>query len=281
MEKSVKNSSQLTEKQRQTVDQIILTMGARIYHLTEIMTDPEEYAKKYLKVHSSKQTLALSYMLLKLVPNSKTFFPGEVNKQLAMAFAKDADEYLQGPALSRILSKLKEEGILLNIKGKKHIKHNIGGILVKEHKGGEYGSSKRVGQYSVYKLTSDVEELLNVLSNPVALQIIHSRLKSSGFLRKFLKLLFVNLTYLLSKDDEKTQTSFLNGFYMTRPLRMDDSSLNKSDLQRYVTYFKSIDKKQLDRLAEEFANNMMEDNLSNNLYLLSALPSADPDTDFN
>jgi hypothetical protein len=276
MEKSVKNPAQITVEQRQIVNQIIVSVVGKVYHLTKIMTDPEEYAKKFFKLTSSKETLALGHILLKVVPDSKAFFPSSLNRRLAMALEKESYHYLKGPALRKVLKILEGEGIFFNIRGKKRVGRN----LIKQRKDDGQAESaleqrqpRGGGQYSVYTLTPNVKDLLDVLSNPVAVQIVHSTLKSTTLLTKFFKLLFENLTYPLRKGDEKAQASWLKTFCATKPLRMDDSDLNTSSLQRYVTYLKNADRKTLDRWGDQFANNLMkEDNVLDTLYLLFSLP---------
>jgi hypothetical protein len=187
-----------------------------------------------------------------------------------MALAKESRQYLKGPTLRKILKILENDGIVLNIRGKKNVKHYVGRNIIKQQK--DEDSKRGGGQYSAYKRTSNVQDLLDVLSNPVALQIIHRAFTSSNYLdillRKYFKLLFENLTYILSKDDEKTQT-LPKAFHMTMPIRTDDSDLAISDLHRVVPYIKKFDRKTLDRLGDEFANNLMEQvSILNTIYLI-------------
>ena len=276
MEKSVNNPAQLTPKQWEIVVRIIATVSVRLDYCTKAITDREKYSKGFLKLPSSKINLARLYVRLNAIPRSNTanprsntFFPDDLNQQLAKAFAKDSKRFLQIPVLSRILKESKSEKILLNTIGKEKIKDDIGNLPIKEHK-----RSKRGGRYSAYKITPDVQNWLDVLGNPVALETIHNSLKSSALLTKFLKLIFKNLTYILSTHDEKTQKSIMQGFDTTRPLRPVDSNINYSDLQEIRTMMGKVGKKEIECLASEFANHMMkENNLLKLLYLLLAFPT--------
>jgi hypothetical protein len=280
MEKSVKNSSQLTDKQRQIVDDIILTVGARLYHLLKTMADPQEFTKLFLRFIRSKENLSLCYLSLDIKNRcgpDKAFFPSDLNQQLAMALAKESSQYLKGPALRKILKILEGEGILLNISGRKNVKHNAGN-LVKQRKGGggDYKSSKHQGQYSAYKVTTDVQDLLEIMSNPPAIQIIHSTLKSSGLLNKVFEKLFFVIVHIfnLSKDDETTQNSILRSMLPLGPHHgMDDSKINNLGLQGFATILSSVnDETLLQYLASKFADALIEDPLSNTLYLVFSLP---------
>lgn len=113
-----------------------------------------------------------------------------------MVLAKESSQYLKGPALRKVLNVLEDKGIVFNIRGKEKVEDVVGGNLNKQQKGGEYSSSKREGQYSLYSITNDVQKLLDVMSNPVAIQIIHHALKNSGLLTKvFEKAFFGYTTY--------------------------------------------------------------------------------------
>jgi hypothetical protein len=267
MGKSVKNSPHLTGKQRQIVAQIIISVAGQVHYLTEIMSDREEYAKKFLKSLRTKQNLALSFTFLKIISDPKALFPSNLNQQLAMAIAKDSKPFLKGPTLRKILKILEDDGIVRHISGKKNVMHDVGRNIIKQQRSED---KRGGGQYSAYKRETNVQDLLDVLSNPVALQIIHRAFKSSSYLdvllRKYFKLLFENLTYILCKGDEET---ILKAFDTTRPIRTDDSNLNISDLHRLVPYMKNFDRKILDRLGDKFANKLMEeDKTLNTLYLL-------------
>src|SRR5215469_2752267 len=138
MKKSVKNSSQLTDKHRQIVDGIIVTVSARLYYLLKTLDEPENCTKEFLRVASSKEMRSLSYLLLDIKNQcgpDKAFFPSDLNQQLAMVLASESSQYLKGPALRKILKILEGTGIVLNIRGKKNVKHNIGKDLMKQKKG--------------------------------------------------------------------------------------------------------------------------------------------------
>jgi hypothetical protein len=248
------------------------------------MTDREEYAKKFLKFLRPRQNLALSFTFLKVIsdPSDLSLFPSDLNQQLAMTLAKESRQYLKGPALRKILKILEDDGIVLNIRGKKNVKHHVG---IKQRKGED---SKRLGgQYSAYKRTPNVQDLLDVLSNPVARQILHDKFKSSNYLgvrvRNYFKLLVENLLYILSKSDERTQTLLQNGFNAAGSLRPNDPNLIQR-MHWLVSHLKNVDRKRLEMWSDELANGMMEDkNILKTLYLIFAFAMLNlgPNTNFN
>jgi hypothetical protein len=278
LEKSVKNSSQLTDKQRQIVDGIIVTVSARLYYLLKTMDEPENYTKKFLRVASSKEMRSLSYLLLDIKNRcgpDRALFPFDLNQQLAKVLANESSQYLEGPALRKILKILEDAGIVLNIRGKKDVKHNIGRNLKKQKKGGDSKSSNRGGQYSVYKLTSNVQDLLNVLSNPAAIQIIHRTLKDSGLLNKVFEKLFFVLAHLFTTcNTEKTAENSLLSFLPVMPdTGRDESEIKNLSVQPIATIFSKInDKTLLQYPATQFANAITADSMLNTLYVLLAIP---------
>ena len=200
MEKSVKNFPQLTDEQRHIVDGIIVIVTARLCSLLEDMDNPENYAQKFLRNASSKEKRALTYLLLNIKNpcGSKGFFPSNLNQQLAMVLAKESSQYLKGPALRKVLNVLEDKGIVFNIRGKENVEDVVGRNFNKQQKGGEYNSSKHEGQYSLYSITNDVQKLLDVMSNPVAIQIIHHALKNSGLLTMVFEKAFLAILHMLA-----------------------------------------------------------------------------------
>lgn len=279
MWKSVKNSSQLTDEQSQIVNGIIVTVSARLYYLLRELDNPEDYAKKFLRSASAKEFRSLTYMaanFTNLCGPNKGFFPSDLNQQLATVLAEESTQYLKGPALRKILKLLEGEGILFNTKGKENIKHDLGRNFNKQQKGAYYSSAKREGRYSHYKVTNDVQKLLDVMSNPTAIQIIHSTLKNSGLLTKVLeKFFFVSVHLFTICNNSKTAENSLFSFLSVLPEARASplySEIKNSGIQPIGTIFNSInDKTLLQPLASQFANAISEDSILNTLYIWIAV----------
>ncbi|MGA6990383.1 MAG: hypothetical protein WBX81_08205, partial [Nitrososphaeraceae archaeon] len=214
-----KTSSDLTDDQKERINEIITVCVAKIFYLVKIFNNPKDYAKEIRKFSRSRKSFFLFTFSFeaKNVTSDQFFFP-ETVKQIPyntrevtggiLELVKKRATYLKSWEVQEALRELVKNGLLLNIKGKKKIKGLAPELFPRLLKGGGSDIKKREGFYSVYRITDDFAYLNNsineVISNPKALEIIYSKLEYFGVLEEFYDLLSLALLHVLMEEGERT-----------------------------------------------------------------------------
>jgi hypothetical protein len=279
-----KNYAQLTVEDKETINQILIICGAQLSKLIDSHPDPKRYSKKVLKYIQSKKNIAfvLLFLNLKNMEFSRPYTSNELNKKLAKDIGYNTEQqtiiadfkneldnnkrYLKPSTMSKALKTLQQEGLLLNIRGKREAKHIRS--LRGKRKSKEYSTFARGGYISYHELSLDVDRLKKVMSKPKAVEVIHNSLKKSGWLHKYLKLLIKDSFYIVrnSKEQDNSMYELVKG---ANPYIQSGRSSWKS----FRKYLLSLDDQQLEQAAEKLAIHTMKNpnGLHYVLYRLSKL----------
>lgn len=214
MAKTSRTHMELTEGEKEIINEIITVCAAKIFYLVTTFNDPKDYAKEIQKFSRSRKNFYLLTFMSKIknMTSDQFFFPQDVRnisyriKEITngtLKLAEDSSTYLKQWEVQEALQYLIDEGLLLNIKGKKKIKKVSPQLFPRLPKGRGLKNEKREGYYSVYRITDDVATLNQIMSNHKALKIIYTKLKGYGVLDKFYYFMCSALMHVLMEEKEK------------------------------------------------------------------------------
>jgi hypothetical protein len=168
-------------------------------------------------------------------------FPQDLKMKVAKAITHDDEDvtgailclkkrqstYLKSWAATEAFQDLVNEGLLLNISGKKNTKKIAPPQKLKKDRG--YSDNKREGLHSAYMITGDFATLDKVISKSEALKIIHRKLIKYGRLEEFFLFYGLASIYAMMKSDDKKVYKFFNVAAQTF---LDNSPLVQAALSR-------------------------------------------------
>jgi hypothetical protein len=270
----------LTDEDKEVIQQVAIKYAAKYYALTEKYPNLKKYAEKVvLKKLESDKDIAAVYTVSYVVnsPPGHIFKPGEINQKLVKdiqntipeAYRDITKELEDGKShqkgflhprdlRERVLQKLENDGMFLNIRKKEEIRH----LQRKERRPGRKPHSTQIhddlgGRPSDYVVTKEVERLKAALEKPGAIDFLHKMVVHSGLAHKIAK--FNTLVFLhAAKMNERalhkmmgTGTSFARNY-----------NIREQDIANFKAIFKrlqSLDDAQLEQFADDKAKLMIED----------------------
>ena len=288
---------------KEMINEIITVCVARIYHFIRIHNNPKLYAEKILKISESKKSFALAYYILDAINMfpEQVFFSKDENEKLAkeisreiphmveirtntiLDLARESLSYLKSWEMTEVFQDLTDEGLFMNVRGKKDIKQHIPHALPRLRKGEGYEISKRKGRYSVYKITRDLTTLNKVISNPKAMQHIYNKLKDYGMLKKFYFFNGLAVMYALRDGDEdmfQLATVGAQQILNNNPeaqaaldkAGFDNKQIQHSAWEQIRNYLLSLKEEELEKLVEEMVDYLIENPIDRSIFLLALSP---------
>jgi hypothetical protein len=286
MSEAAKNIYKLSEKEQEILNDIITVCVAKIYHF--VMTyngNPKEYVREVLNLSKTDKALSVAYFIFnaKNMSSDQTFSPKGLNKKLAKEILYDPKEateailssveeskiYLKSYDMSEVLQELVDEGLFLNIRGKKKIRKLAPEALPKRSKGGEYKDSKPEGYYSFYRITDDLETLKKVISNPEAIALVYNKLKKHGVLQKYYEFIVLAFIYTLIEGDER----FYQFATIAVQANLDNKRIHPSEWREIKQYIVALKEEELQDLAKQMVAYQLENPVDHNYLLLSLFKS--------
>jgi hypothetical protein len=212
---------------------------------------------------------------VKNYPPDHLFKPGEINQRLAndiqkaiqQGYADTTAAELEDDAhypkrfldprdlREKVLKNLESNGIILNLQGKKKIKHHRHDI----HRPGKKSLSNdndRGGKPSAYIVTADVEKLKKAMKKPRALDFLYDKIIKSGLAHKLAK--FSMLAFLYAAKMDERVIHMLMGFGAS----FFQDNVTEGDTANFNVIFQKlqmIDDNQLEQLADSIAKSAIED----------------------
>ena len=189
VEKAKYPAQNLTEEDKKIIDQVVFKFAVYFYSLTRKYLNPKEYAEKVVlkSLQSNKGIAALhAIAIARNETPDHVFKPGEINEKLTKGLAdftiEDApNKYLHPRDMREVLKGLENEGIFLNITGKKEIRDAQHG---RPHPGKKPPSDEvhndRGGKPSAYKVTEEFVKLKKTMEKPEAIDLVRKKLIESG-----------------------------------------------------------------------------------------------------
>jgi hypothetical protein len=300
MPKKTKKHAHFTDEEKNMVNEIVTVCVARMYHFIRIHNNPKQYADKILKISDSKKSFVLAYYILgaiNMLPE-QFFFSKDENEKLAreisreiphmveintdtiLDLARESRPYLKSWEMTEVSQKLSEEGLFMNIRGKKGIKQHAPHALPRLRKWAGYEMSKRKGYYSVYKITEDLTTLNKVISNPKVMQHIYTKLKDYGMLKKFYLFNGLAVMYALRDGDENmfrlatvgAQQILKNNPKAQAALEktgLDNKKIQHSAWGQIRNYLLSLSEEKLGKLVEEMVDYLIKNPIDRSIFLLA------------
>jgi hypothetical protein len=211
MVKRAKNPAQLTEEEKDMIDQIILITGAVFTYITT--KNPKDVGENWILSTKSKKRVAGSYLLLNTrnIDVSQVVTPANLNKELAKNILDNA-----------------------NVKDPTDLTTHV--------EDSDETNTKPSGRPSVYRITQKVEQLKALMSKPEACDRIRKALVESGLIYKYLKFLLQTL-YYAAREDRSVADKLFRAF---APDITKDSQIKES-----LEKFWGLDESDLDKVADE------------------------------
>ncbi len=249
MESGKKSGQSLDEEEIVGINQILIRCAIQIQKLSNL--NPEACSKIIIKMVKSEKSTAIALLSANLPYMNSThlYSPAEINKNLG-SIDTLLDEslkirFISESQLSKALSGLVAEGLLINIQGKKELKRFL---LNSKKVGTKLTHGDIDGRISLYLTSSKVEYLKKLILDEKIRNLIYLSLKKYGLLQKYVILMFK--AYRSAAADEKV-FQFLRT--INRHLKMD-----KSDWDRARKIYLSLDDKTIESIAKRFIEFMPE-----------------------
>ena len=260
MAKRAKNPAQLTEEEKDVVDQIILITGAVFTYITT--KSPKDYAEDLVLNAKSKKRIGGTLLLLNIrnLGVGQVVTPAILNSELARCMLdhpniKDPTDittdgagttknhaYINSSDMTEILSYLRI-GNILQKRGKKEIRRlSMKGQRGRPPKNSDATNMKLPGRPSNHIITQNIEKLKALMSKPEACDRIRKVLVESRLIYKYLKLLFQAL-YYVARQDKSVADKMLRAF---APEIAKNTQIKES-----LEKFWRLDESDLDEVADE------------------------------
>jgi hypothetical protein len=226
MVKRAKNPAQLTEEEKDTVDQVILVWGAAYADI--IRESPKSFAEKMISFTKSKKKIASSYLFSinsRKMESGQIITPAALNREMAKTMLDNANAqdptditthkvgaskitaYINSTDMTELLRLLTLGYIYQNTKGKKEVRLRIRRGR-KEKPKSDMTYTRPSGRPSVYGITQKIEKLKALVSKPEACDRIRKALVDSGLVCKYEKFMIQALYYALRKDKSAADKLF-------------------------------------------------------------------------
>lgn len=290
MAKTSKTHTELTEEEKEVINQIITVCVAKIFYLVTTFNDPKDYVKEIQKFSRSRKNFYLFTFLSKVknMTSNQFFFPQDVRnisysiKEITndtLKLVEDSTTYLKPWEVQEALQYLVDEGLLLNIKDKKKIKKVAPQLFPRLPKGRGFKNEKREGYYSVYRITDDIATLNQIMSNPKALEIIYTKLKDYGVLDKFYYFMCSALMHVLMEEKEKVlklatiaSQAVLENSKEAKALlsksSLDTEEISYSTWKKMPNYLCSLKEAELEKLVRDMVTYQLEHPIDHSYILL-------------
>lgn len=244
-----KNSSQLTDEDREIINQVVVVCAA-LFSVVIREYSPKQFAEKCI-LSSSREKKSCVYLLLDSINkmNNRLYRPDEINKDLSETLLNAEEhcddilsirKYLSSSHMSENLRLLSVLGIYDNITDKGEIRRLEKGKAV----------DVRGGKLSRFKITADVENIKSLISNPEACELLKKKLSQLKVFQKYQKLVFTSLFYSLKKD----KTTILNWLRILMPSRFVEGE----EFVTLIERLSSIDENQLVNIKDSFIHQIIE-----------------------
>lgn len=276
MVKRGKNPSELTNEDREAINQMLLMCGAELSgFLDSHPPPPEKGYSKILEFIKSRGNIADTLIFFNL--SEGDLCDGrDLNKKLVEYTeygipSKDGSKkYLDNPAMSKALRTLVHENLLLRTTGKealKKIRHLQGEQRFREYK----KRYARGGFISIYEVFPDVARLRKIMSKPIVAETFHSILRKYSPFQEYIKILSAYFLYLI-RNLENEEENFYELFKgVNIKLQVD-----RYGWEQFRKKLGSLDDKQLELVKEKMSSLMLENPLALHhvLYRLYKLPDS-------
>jgi hypothetical protein len=287
MSEAAKNIYKLSDKEKEILNDIITVCVAKIYHFVMSYNEnPKQYVREILNLSKTDKALSVAYFIFnaKNISSDQIFSHKGLNKKLAkeilydeneatyaiLSSAEESKTYLKSYDMSEVLQELVDEGLFLNIRGKKKIRNLAPQVLPKQNKGAEYKDSKPEGYYSYYRITDDLETLKRVISNPEATAFIYNNLKKYGILQKYFEFMVLAFIYTLIESDDERFYQFAT---IAIQANIDNKRIHPSEWRKIKQYIVSLKEEELQDLAKQMVAYQLDNPVDHNYLLLSLFKS--------
>lgn len=270
-----KNHAELTNEDREAINQMLLACGAELSGFLDSHPPPssKERFKKISKLIKSRKNVA--EILLFLDPAADGLYHAkELNKKLANLIgvgktSKDGSRrYLDDSSMSKALKALVDENLLLRTTGKealKKIRRLQGEQRYREHK----KRYARGGFISVYEPFPDVARLRKIMSKPLVAKTFHSILRKYRPFQEYTKVLSSYILYMMRNSEEEMNELFqgFQGFH-------NGVQVDRYSGEHFRKRLSSLDDRQLELVKEKLSTLILENTLvlHHVIYRLYKLP---------
>jgi hypothetical protein len=274
MVKRGKNPAELTNQDREAINQMLLMWGAELSRFSDSHPLPEKRYQEILKDIRSRKNIGEKLLSFNL-DEDDLCDARDLNKKLAeytgygKLNSKDGSKrYLDDQAMSKALRALVDKNLLLPTTGKealKKIRHSQGEKRYREYK----ERYARGGFISTYEIPPDVAQLRKIMSKPLVAETFHSILRRYSPFQEYIKILLDCFLYMNRnvKDEKEKFYELFKGFNLN--LQMDSN-----EWEQYRKWLGSLEKKQLELVKEKISCLILENPvvLHDFLYRLYKLP---------
>lgn len=263
----------LADREKDTLDRLVLTYITKFYSLQEKYPNPKDYAEdRLLNKLESDSSLAFCHTLLFVVdlPSGTLFTPKVLNKKLAeeipasfqsSSAAKNKtmmDEsqtkFLVSRALREaVLEPLEKEGILLQQHDKDGAKEY--GPPGKKPSAG-VGVYDRGGRHSYYMTNQDMESLKQVMEKPQAVDYLFDKIMKSGLALKINRYMMLVVLHLMKLSGEMGIIRLINIGASADHARLNQEDINL--LKAINKILQKLDDSKLSELADILACRLTE-----------------------
>jgi hypothetical protein len=272
-------AQKLTDEDKEIIEQVAIKYAAKYYALTEQYPNPKKYVEKVvLKLLESDKTIASLYSISYAInsPPGHVFKPGEINQRLVEDIKNTIPEvygnitkeiedgksrhkgFLKPRDLrERVLQKLENDGIFLNVRKKEEIRH----LHRKEHRPGRRRRSDQIddgrgGRPSDYLVTKEVERLKTTLEKLGAIDFLHRIIVRSGLAHKIAKYNALAFLHLAKMNETALHKMMGMGASFAQANIREQDTTNFKAIFRWL---QSLDDAQLKQFADDKAKSMIED----------------------
>jgi hypothetical protein len=284
MVKRAKNPAQLTEQEKDIVDQVILKWGAAHAYMISIYPTPKGFAQFLISTVNTKKgitTLYLAAVNSRRMEIGRALSPADLNKLIATIMldktvsdttdmttnvvrAHDIDTYINSTDMTKILHRLASAGVYQNIEGKDEVRRQSRRIQKGRPEKSDKTPTKPLGRPSVYKLSERVEKLRALMSKPEASDRLRKALNRLAYEnKKFI----LQAMYYAARDDKSAVEKLF------RVVNHDPIKIPK--LKEFLELFCASDESQLDEITDKFAKIIVENSSGGSSFTmgLSTFPS--------
>jgi len=267
---------ELTNEDKQILDQIIIKYALNFFALTEKYPNPKQYAEQViLKRIRYDPNIAILYSISHVRRNPAVYLykPGQLNEQIANDIRNTIIESYPTLALEdnnsakgflhprdfreRVTKKLEDAGIFLHLEGKNKIRSQED----KTPRPGRKRSSDEVpvdhgGKQSAYKTTEEVEKLKKTIKKPKAIEYVYEKIMSSNLPHRFAKFSLLAFFHMAKLDEVSLHKMMGIGKVM---INNDIKQIDKSDLVNFQRFLCRFDDHQLEQLADNGAQLLIKE----------------------
>ena len=267
---------ELTNEDKQILDQIIIKYALNFFALTEKYPNPKQYAEQViLKKMRYDPNIAILYLIsnVRTNPSDSLYKPGQQNEQIANDIRATIIESYPRLALEdnnsskgflhprdfreRVTKKLEDAGIFLHLEGKNRIRSQED----ETPRPGRKRSSDEVhvdhgGRQSAYKTTEEVEKLKKTIKKHKAIEYVFEKIRSSNLPHRFTKFSLLAFFHMAKLDEVSLHKMMGIGKVM---INNDIKQKDECDLVNFQRFLRDIDDLRLEQLAENGAQVLIKE----------------------